>query len=161
MSRQQLAQSRRLQRLIVQCKGLPARLDNQPLRSAEEHLILALDEDGCTTQEIADRVQCSTATVYSVLRDWDDTRGLARRKLNSGALEMTERLIKDAPPDVILRTLGKLDVVRDDKQNGDTGGVTIYIGTPDASPESMRPPDITITATPSAALTDARDDETS
>lgn len=97
---------------------VPPRELGEPLSREDEARILELKAEGLTQAEIAGRVGCHQSTVSRTLAEYDDSRPQARKYLEAQAHELTKRLVRDAKPEVILRILGKLDVVRDDDNRG-------------------------------------------
>jgi hypothetical protein len=118
------------ERLLESMQLVPPREPGEKLRAAEEAKILELHAQGVTQTDIARAVGCHQSTVSRTLAEYDDSRPLARKYLESRALEMTRRLVSDAKPETILRVLAKLDVVRDDGDSGgaDDGRPTIFVG---------------------------------
>jgi hypothetical protein len=103
-----------------------------------------LHAQGVSQTDIARAVGCHQSTVSRTLVEYDDSRPLARKYLESKALDMTKRLVTDAKPETILRVLAKLDVVREDAQGAGTS-VVIAIGQPGVElPESLQPPVIDV-----------------
>jgi hypothetical protein len=98
---------------------LPPREPGERLRPLEELKIVEMAQTGATQEQIAAMVKCDQSTVSRTVAKYQDTRPLARKRLESEALNMVERLVTDAKPETILKVLAKLDVVRDD---GDVGG---------------------------------------
>ena len=78
-------------------------------------------------EAVAEAVGCHQSTVCRVLAKYDDTRPLARKRLEAAALEITERAIREGDP---LKLHAKLDVVREDREQHGHTGVVINIGSP-------------------------------
>jgi hypothetical protein len=68
--------------------------------------------------EIAEVIGCSQATVSRTLDAWVDTRPIARRLLEAGSIKLAQTVINTKNTETALKALGKLDVVREDKQEG-------------------------------------------
>jgi ParB-like chromosome segregation protein Spo0J len=91
-------------------------------------LILRLGAKGTISQEqIAQAVGCSQATVSRVLQLLD-TRAEARQILESGAARLAATVAATDDAAIALKALGKLDVVRDDRDSSHDSGVTIILG---------------------------------
>jgi hypothetical protein len=117
------------EKLLARMPLVPPREPGEKLRAADEAKILELHAAGKTQTDIARVIGCHQSTVSRTIAEYDDSRPLARKYLESRALEMTRRLVTDAKPETILRVLGKLDVVRDDGTGGsDDYGPTVYVG---------------------------------
>jgi hypothetical protein len=107
--------------------NLPPRKRREPLRPSEEAHILDLADAGQSQQAIANAMGCSQSTVSRTLIAFDDSRLLARRALNAGALVMAKRIVTEAQPRDALRALAKIDVVRDDDERAFVG-IQVLIG---------------------------------
>jgi hypothetical protein len=117
----------------------------EKLRPIDEATILELAAAGKSQIEIAAVVGCHQSTVSRTLAEWADTRGLARKYAEAKSLEMMKRFVAEASPPEILKMQAKLDVVREDKQGGDTH-VVLTIGQPGRLPPELEPPVIEISA---------------
>jgi hypothetical protein len=109
--------------LLKQAEQLPPREPGERLRSSDELRILVMvRERGHSQEDAAAAVGCHQSTVSRVLEKYDDTRPLARKRLEAAAVEVAERAIREGDP---LKLLAKLDVVRDDKADIRSAGVLI------------------------------------
>ena len=102
-----------------------------------------------TQAKIAEAVGCDPTTVSRALR-FVDTRHEARMILESGAAKMADTVVNTKDAKIALNTLGKLDVVREEAQQGGNN-VLITFGQP--LPEAQQPP---TTRDDQAALTGLR-----
>lgn len=112
--------------------------DYSRLSRADEALILKLAEDGRTQTEIAQLIGCSQPTVSDILRDFGDTRILARKRTHNRALDVANAAIEgsiiaanDGKPEAALELLDRLEVAP--KRQVDSGKgtqVLIQIGMP-------------------------------
>ena len=105
--------------------------------------------DGTRTQvEVAQIVGVSQPYVHEVLRDFQDTRWLARRTLKNGAIKLSQRVINDATPKDAIRVLEDLKVLTP-PQEGQPSRVNILVlgarDTPALSPPTEA---LTVTAVP-------------
>jgi hypothetical protein len=103
------------------------------LKPEDRALIFRLHAKGNLNQaEIAKAVGCDPATVCRTLKLLD-TRKEARMILDSGAAKLAQTVVDTDDASVALKTLGKIDVVPDDRGGGGGGDrVTIIIGQPGA-----------------------------
>lgn len=107
--------------------------DYSRLSMAEESLILKLADDGLTQTQIAQRVGCSQPTVSNVLSEFADTRHIARKRLNSSAAAIAERLSQTKHAPTMLEVLRDLEVTTKQAPAGaGKGGVTVVIGATDS-----------------------------
>jgi hypothetical protein len=114
--------------LLRQLEQEPARAAGEPLRPSDELRILVMvREQGATQEDAAAAVGCHQSTVSRVLAKYDDTRPLARKRLEAAALEVAERAIRDGDP---LKLLAKLDVLREDREAVERPTVQVLIGIP-------------------------------
>jgi hypothetical protein len=74
------------------------------------------------------------------LAEWADTRGAARKYAEAKSLEMMKRFVAEASPAEILKMQQKLDVIREDKQEGGNQ-VVVMLGSKDMP---LEPPVIRI-----------------
>lgn len=103
--------------------------------------ILNLHKAGKNNTEIAGIVGCDDSTVGSVLNRFGaDTRDLARAALEAGAVKLAQTVVKTKDSAVALKTLGKLDVVREDQAGAGTN-ILIAMGQPGSA---LEPPAISI-----------------
>ncbi len=109
------------------------------LKPEDRALILRLAAKGTVTQaEIARIVGCDPATVSRTLRLLD-TRQEARTILESGAARLAQTVVDTDDAAIALKTLGKLDVVRESDGRGDVR-VALIVGSPEAPiPAEPRP----------------------
>ena len=113
------------------------------LTPSDKVMILRLAMKGNTQEQIAAVVHCDQSTVSRVLRDTVDSRPEARILLEAGAAKLAQTVVDTDDPSVALKALGKLDVVRDDRENAGGNNILIAIGQPGAP---LEPPVITIAA---------------
>lgn len=73
--------------------------------------ILSLAEVQRPVTEIAKQFGVSRDTVHRILRDFQDTRVLARKRLKAGSLELAERVIRKARPKEAVQVLEDLRVL--------------------------------------------------
>lgn len=100
------------------------------LTPADRALVLRLLAKGNLTQaEIAKAVGCTQPTV-SRIAALLDTRKEARTILESGAAKLADTVVNTDDAGIALKALGKLDVVRDDRDGSSTVGPIIVIGSP-------------------------------
>lgn len=72
-------------KLLEPMQLLPPREPGEKLRPCDELRILVMvKEQGCSQVETADAVGCHQSTVSRVLEKYDDTRPLARKRLEAG-----------------------------------------------------------------------------
>jgi IS30 family transposase len=117
------------EKLLQKMHLAPPREPGERLRSEDEARILELAASGVTQLDIARAVGCHQSTVSRTIADYADTRGLARRFLETKAIDVAQGLVaaaKDRPAEA-LKLLGKLDVVRDDEHKSAVG-VQVIIG---------------------------------
>jgi len=99
-------------------------IGDRELANVERHNI-------CAAASISERQLRQIQEHQAALR-WTldgDQRELARARLEAGALQLAETVVNTEKADVALKTLGKLDVVRDDKDGGGSGtAVQVNIG---------------------------------
>jgi hypothetical protein len=126
-----------VQSLTNGAKGNGRRLSNRA-----KGLILSLTDAGKNASEVAQVIGCAVSTVTRTLDELVDNRVLARRQLEAAAPKLVKTITQSKDAATALRTLGKLDVVRDDGPNSSTN-VLISIGQPG---QSLAPPSIAITA---------------
>ena len=107
--------------------------------------ILQLDAADLPQSKIALQVGFSEATISRVLSEWSDTRDLARKRLEAGAEQLAQTVVRTKDSGVALKALGKLDVVREDTQSGNIQ-VAVMIGQPGQS--LAPPPPILATVSP-------------
>jgi len=120
----------------------------------DQALILQLSEAGKLGTQIAQIMGVDNATVSRTLKRFGDTRVLARKRLENGALKLTETLLKTTDGGTALKALGKLDVVRDDAERA-SAQVMVMIGD---STRPLAPPDITITPISPPAVSNRAED---
>jgi hypothetical protein len=106
------------EQLLERMQIAPPREAGEKLRPIDEATILELAAAGRSQVEIAGIVGCHQSTVSRTLADWADSRGLARKYAEAKSLEMMKRFVADASPAEILKMQQKLDVVRDERQDG-------------------------------------------
>ena len=107
----------------------------------EKTLMYRMAKLGTMSQaEIARAIGCDPATVCRHLQLMD-TRPEARALLEAGAARLAETVVDTNDPAVALKALGKLDVVRDDREGGGGSNILIAIGQPGAP---LEPPVLTI-----------------
>lgn len=107
--------------------------DYSRLSRADESLILKLADDGRTQTEIAHLVGCSQGTVSNVLRDFADTRQIARKRLNASADTLAEKLAKTKHAPTMLEVLRDIGVTEKQAPAGQSRpGVNVFIGGTDA-----------------------------
>ena len=85
-------------------------------------------EQGFSQERAASEVGCDQSTISRVLAKYDDTRPLARKRLEAAAIEIAERAITAGDP---IKLLAKLDVVRDDAERAGSAFVAVFNMTPD------------------------------
>ena len=105
--------------------------DFSRLSYADTALLLKLADDGRTQMEIATVIGCSQPTVSQVLSRFGDTRDLAKKRMNSAALKLVDRVIEDADVDQSLEVLDRIGVA--EKRLQPTGAdtkIAIVIGMP-------------------------------
>ena len=127
-----------VQALFARMQELPPREAGEKLRPIEELRIIEMTRKGETQEAIAAAVKCDQSTVSRTVARYEDTRPLARKRLEAEALNMVERLVTDAKPETILRVMGKLDVVRDDDARRVSVTNAVMIAQPDR-PETWEP----------------------
>ena len=115
------------------------------LTQREVATLMQLSEMGKNIPEIAQVLDCSVSTVHRTLEQWQDKRSLARKYLEANAPKLAKTVVRSKDAATALRTLGKLDVVREDGPNH-SANVVIAIGQPG---QSLAPPTISITQVPS------------
>jgi hypothetical protein len=125
-------------RLLERMELVPPREPGEQLRPIEEATILELSAAGKTQAEIAGIIGCNQSTVSRTLAEWTDTRGFARKYAEAKSLDMMKRFVKDASPAEILKMQQKLDVIRDDRQEGGNQ-LIVMLGTAE---HPLSPPDI-------------------
>lgn len=90
-------------------------------------LLLRLRDAGKTQTEIAQVLGCSQPTVSTVLKEFTDTRELAKLTLNSNAKRLTDRVIEQADVDQSLELLDRIGVA--EKRHGEkTTAVQVNVG---------------------------------
>ena len=100
------------------------------LKPHDRALIFRLAAKGNINQtEIAKAVGCGPATVSRTLRLLD-TRKEARTILESGAAKLADTVVNTDDAGIALKALGKLDVVREDKEGDQTIGPVTIVGGP-------------------------------
>lgn len=119
------------QALLARMHDLPPREPGEKLRPIDELRIVEMAQKGETQEAIAAVVRCDQSTVSRTVAKYQDTRPLARKRLEAEALNMVERLVTDAKPQTILKIMGKLDVVREDNERGVTVNNAVMIARPD------------------------------
>ena len=129
------------ERLLEQMQLVPPREAGDRLRPIDEATILELAAAGKSQTEIAAIIGCNQSTVSRTLAEWADSRGLARKYAEAKSLEMMKRFVTDASPAEILKMQQKLDVIRDDRQEGGNQFI-VMLGTAD---HPLQPPDIDVT----------------
>ena len=98
-------------------------------KDARNNEILRLKESTeLSQQDIARQIGVDGATVSRVIRRYASTQLVARKWLENRALELAERLVAKADAQTALKTLGKLDVVRDDQVASRGPGVVVVVG---------------------------------
>lgn len=109
---------------------LPSRIvDRSHLTARELGWVLKLADDGLTQTEIAQRLNCSQATISRVLSDFDDTRTIARKRLHASADAIAERLTKTKHAPTMLEVLRDVGVTEKQAPSaGSKGGVTVLVG---------------------------------
>ena len=132
-------------RLLEQMQLVSPREPGEKLQPIDEATILELSAAGKSQLEIAEVVGCHQSTVSRTLADWADTRGLARKYAEAKSLEMMKRFVAEAAPPEILKMQAKLDVIREDRQGGDTN-VILAIGQPGKVPPELEPPVMDVAA---------------
>jgi hypothetical protein len=118
----------------------PAKGHGRRLTQREVAILLQLAEAGKTNTEIAQALKCSLPTVGRTLEQWGDNRALARRFLEANSPKLAKTIVKSKDAATALRTLQKLDVVRDEATSAGAQ-VVVMIGS-SASP--LAPPAIEI-----------------
>jgi hypothetical protein len=115
------------------------------LQPEDRALILRLAAKGNLSQEeIAKAVGCSQPTVSRVLALLD-TRKEARTILESGAARMATNVVDNGDPDLHLKALAKLDVVREDREGaGVNVGPIVIIGAPAQQFDGFRTGDVIV-----------------
>jgi predicted XRE-type DNA-binding protein len=127
------------EKLLQSMQQVPPREPGEKLRPRDELQILVMVKEQQMSQEAAaEAVGCHQSTVCRVLAKYDDTRPLARKRLEAAALEVAERAIREGDP---LKLLAKLDVIREDKEVGSSTGIVIHVGQPG---HPVRLPDIDV-----------------
>ena len=107
-------------------------------------LVIQLTDQGKTQVEISQLLGVADSTISRTLAEFGDTREIARKRLEAGALKLARTVANTKDAAVALKTLGKLDVVREDQAGAGTS-VLIAIGQPGSA---LAPPDIMIKANP-------------
>jgi hypothetical protein len=89
----------------------------------DQLLILALASRGKSQTEIAGILGCHPSSVSRVItKGTRDTTEQAKAYLKANALPMAESVVTKGNPDLHVKVLGKIDVVREDKVPPNTGG---------------------------------------
>jgi len=150
MSERTDALHRQASEVLERMHAMPPRQPGEALRPSEEAAILDLHAAGWTQTAIAERVGCSQPTVSRTLAEYDDSRPLARKLLESRARDVAEAVIKGivaGDPRTGLKLLGKLDVVREDTQAAVAATFQIHVGQPG---RGLQPPAIDADCRPEA-----------
>lgn len=105
-------------------------IDYKRLTKDDIALILNMAALGKTQTETASLVGCSLSTVSDTLAKFMDSRELARKRLEGGALKLAQTVVNTKDSTVALKALGKLDVVRED-QAGAGNNVVVVMGQAD------------------------------
>lgn len=84
---------------------------NAPFTPTEIQLALNLREQGYSLAEVGKRLDRSAEGVRYILEKWEPTAKLAKATLHKGAVELAERVIKDATVGESLEVLDRLDVL--------------------------------------------------
>lgn len=155
MSEQQLIESAEP---IQHAHDQPAKLGNgKRLTARQIASLLSLHESGLAKTEIGRRLGCHHSTVDYYLDRFGDTREIARKKLENGALKLAETVVRTKNGDTALKALGKLDVVREDQAQGGNN-ILIAIGQQDNG-KALEPPVITLSPQVSHDLHRLTDDK--
>jgi predicted transcriptional regulator len=125
--------------LTAPAKPIP---DYSRLSYSEIALAVKLREDGLTQDQIAQRLGCSQPTICQLLKEFSDTRPLAKLKANNLALKLLQRVEQQANVEESLEVLDRTGVI--EKRQVDTGrggNVNIVIGMPGAAagPDPLSP----------------------
>jgi hypothetical protein len=125
---------------LIGSEPIPKRRTFKHLTAKQIALVCQLSDAGKTGCEIAAILGCDDSTVSRTLQEFGDTREIARRKLEAGAMRLVQTVVETQDAGVALKALGKLDVVRED-QAGAGNTVMIAIGQPG---QQLAPPVITL-----------------
>ena len=98
------------------------------LSRGQELAILKHSAEGKTQTAIAHFLGLNQSTVSRVLSAYEDTRDLAKLKLNQASIDLAERAIKEADVDQALELLDRLDVAPKRQQQTGQTGITITLG---------------------------------
>lgn len=131
----------------VQHLSDPAKGNGRRLTQREVALLLQLSELGKSQTEIAQVIGCNISTVSRTLDQWQDNRQVARRFLEANSPKLAKTIVKSKDAATALRTLQKLDVVRDDQASGGSQ-VVVMIGTSD---QPLSPPVLTLSPVENSA----------
>ena len=109
----------------------PKRSDGRRLSYTDQARMLELVDEGVNQATIAEQFGCHQSTVSRLIARYDDTRSMAKRKLNAEAVVIADAVverIKKGDAKTGLKLLGKLDVVREDNVEPGGSGRTIVMG---------------------------------
>lgn len=107
--------------------------DYSRLTEAELSLVLKLNEDGLSQTQIAQRLDCSQATISRTLAVFTDTRPLARRYKDGSAYRRMKVLCDTKHAPTLLEMARDEEVsVKQAPVGAGKGGVTVVIGAVDA-----------------------------
>lgn len=104
-----------------------ARAKRTPFTPTEIQLAIHLREQGLSNLQVARRLGRSAEGVRFILEKWEPTAKLAKATLHKGAVELAERVIKDATVGESLEVLDRLDVLPK-RDRGSDSRVQVVLG---------------------------------
>jgi predicted transcriptional regulator len=97
------------------------------LTPAKIALILRLAQEDQTQTAIAQIVGCTQPTVSRCLKEFADTRELAKLKAHNAAERLTKRVLDEADVDQSLEVLDRIGVL-EKREHGKTPSVQVNVG---------------------------------